>query len=301
MALVSGVVAWSHLILGGSASIDPSAPWALVHSVLSDGRLNQWPTQQMTGCPHMGHGIMRGTACAAGEMNAMDEQDVCEVGQTAPITVAGRTVGNPLGAITEYLKKHPGTVTHYDFIAGTSGEVTAELIRATRMPWMASRISGREETWFIEHARSAPWGLVAPDAVLQDADAARAGGLYDAASALWDHFWSERPKGIATAKISKVLYLMRPTLFPILDRRLSSFYAAAAKVVARDIASLRPEFAACKRMTWEAVRRDLLSNQAALRELRDALGDIDCVLASEASTKISDLRFLDMLAWAAES
>lgn len=52
---------------------------------------------------------MRGTAGAAGEMSAMGEQDVCEVGQTAPITVAGRTAGNPLGAITEYLKKHPGT------------------------------------------------------------------------------------------------------------------------------------------------------------------------------------------------
>jgi hypothetical protein len=54
-------------------------------------------------------------------------------------------------------------------------------------------------------------------------------------------------------------------------------------------------------MTWEAVRRDLISNQAALRELRAALGDIGCVLASEASAKLSDLRFLDMLAWAAES
>ena len=231
----------------------------------------------------------------------MDEQDDCEVDQAAPITVAGRTIGNPLAAVTGYLKEHPGTVTHYDFIAGTSGEVTAELIKATRMPWMASRISAREEAWFIERARSAPWGLVAPHALLQDADAAQPGGLYDAASALWDHFWTERPKGVATAKISKVLYLMRPALFPILDRRLRSFYDPAAKAAARDVASRRPEFAACKRMTWEAVRRDLLSNQAALRELRGALGDIDCALASEVSAKLSDLRLLDILAWAAES
>jgi hypothetical protein len=54
-------------------------------------------------------------------------------------------------------------------------------------------------------------------------------------------------------------------------------------------------------MTWEAVRRDLLSNEAALRERRGALRDIGCVLASEASAKLSDLRFLDMLAWAAKS
>jgi len=229
----------------------------------------------------------------------MDEQDGCAVGQTAPIAVAGRTIGNPLAAVTGYLKEHPGTVRHYDFIAGASSEVTAELIKATRMPWMASRITAREDAWFIQRARCAPWILVAPRARLQDADAARPGELYDAASTLWDHFWSARPKGVATAKISKVLYLMRPALFPILDSRLRSFYGPAAKAAARDVASRRPEFADCKRMTWEAVRRDLISNEAALRELRSALGDIGYALASEASVKLSDLRFLDMLTWAA--
>ena len=52
-------------------------------------------------------------------------------------------------------------------------------------------------------------------------------------------------------------------------------------------------------MTWEAVRRDLLSNEAALRELRGALRGTGCTLASEASAKLNDLRLLDMLAWAA--
>lgn len=229
----------------------------------------------------------------------MEEQDGGEVGQTAPITVAGRTIGNPLAAVIAYLKEHPGTVRHYDLIAGTSSNVTARLIKATRMPWMASRITAREEAWFIHRARSAPWDLVAPDALLHDADAAQPDGLYDAASALWDHFWTDRPRGVAVAKISKVLYLMRPGLYPILDRRLRSSYGPAAKAAARDVATRRPEFADCKRMTWEAVRRDLLSNEAALRELRSALGDIDCILASEASAKLSDNRFLDMLTWAA--
>jgi len=245
---------------------------------------------------------MRGAAGAEGEVGTLNKPDGCEIGQTAPITVAGRTIGNPLAAVTDYLKKHYGTVRHYDFIAGTSDEVTADLVKATRMPWMASRISARQETWFIARgsSRSAPWDSVTPDALLQHADAAQPGGLYDAASALWDHFWTDRPAGVATAKISKILYLMRPALFPILDRRLRSFYGPAAKAAARDVAVRRPEFASCKRMTWEAVRRDLLSNQAALRELRAELGDLDWVLASEASAKLSDLRFLDMLAWAAE-
>ena len=97
-------------------------------------------------------------------MSTMDEREACEVARTAPVSVAGRTIGNPLVAVVAYLRDHPGTVKHYDFIAGTSDEVMAELIKATRMPWMASRITAREEAWFIEHARSAPWDQVAPDA-----------------------------------------------------------------------------------------------------------------------------------------
>jgi Family of unknown function (DUF6308) len=247
-----------------------------------------------------GTDIMQGIAGAAGEVGTMDEQDSCEPGQTAPITVAGRTIGNPLVAVTGYLKEHPGTVTHQ----------TSSLARAVRSQPNSSRRRGclgwphgsapaRGHGSSNVAVAAAPWGQVAPDALLQDADAAQPGGLYDAASALWEHFWTERPEGVATAKISKVLYLMRPALFPIVDHRLRSFYGPASKAAARDVASRRPEFAACKRLTWEAVRRDLLGNQAAVRELRGALGDIDCALASEASAKLSDLRLLDMLAWAA--
>ena len=46
-------------------------------------------------------------------------------------------------------------------------------------------------------------------------------------------------------------------------------------------------------------RRMRRANEAALRELRSVLGDIGCALASEASVKLSDLRLLDMLTWAA--
>lgn len=81
-------------------------------------------------------------------MGTVDEHEACEVGRTTPISVAGRMIGNPLVAVISYLRERPGTVRHYDFIAGTSDKVTAELIKATRMPWMASRITAREEAWF---------------------------------------------------------------------------------------------------------------------------------------------------------
>jgi len=67
-------------------------------------------------------------------MGTMVAHEACEVGQTAPIKVAGRTIGNPLAAVIAYLEEHPGTVRHYDFIAGTSDEVTTKLVRV-RLYW----------------------------------------------------------------------------------------------------------------------------------------------------------------------
>jgi hypothetical protein len=95
----------------------------------------------------------QGTAAAAGEeIGTMEEHEACEV-------------------------------ECYEFIAGTSDEVTPGLIKATRMPWMASRITAREDAWFIERARCAPWDLVAPDALPRDADAAQPDGQRTARAA----------------------------------------------------------------------------------------------------------------------
>ena len=64
-------------------------------------------------------------------------------------------------------------------------------------------------------------------------------GLYDRAAVLWEHFWDARPANVSTAKISKVLYLMRPGLFPILDSYLIKFYRTAARAAAIDVESKR--------------------------------------------------------------
>ncbi|MGH9153728.1 MAG: DUF6308 family protein [Acidimicrobiales bacterium] len=198
-----------------------------------------------------------------------------------------------------YLIEHAGTVTNYDFLAGESDRVTPALVRATRRPWMNSRISADEEAWFIEQGRSAPWHLVPPDAQLRDADPTTVGALYGNASELWEHFRAAAPKRVGVAKISKVLYLMRPGFLPILDSRLTRMYDAAAKVAARDVAKARPDLPKYSRLSWEAVRRDLLVNDAALMELRKALRDVPVALATEAADRLSDARLMDMLAWSA--
>lgn len=233
------------------------------------------------------------------EAVVVEEDDVADVGTSPPIVIAGLTIANPAAAISRYLVEHADTVVNYDFIAGTRDEVDEELVRATRRPWMNSRISVDEATWFVEHGKSAPWDLVPRDARLADADARGAGGLYDAASTLWDHFSSKAPKRVGVAKVSKVLYLMRPHLYPILDSRLTAFYEEPAKAAAREVAATRPEFASFKRLQWEAIRRDIQSNLDALAELRVALHGSSVPLALEASERLSDVRLLDMLAWAA--
>ena len=133
------------------------------------------------------------------------------------ITVGGHVVRDPAYAIADDLRQYGRTVTHYDFLAGTFDQIDPELIRATRSPWMGSRISAKEAAWLIDRATTAPWAAIPLDAQLKDADPRATDGLYDRAAALWEHFWDARPANVSTAKISKTLYLMRPGLFPILD------------------------------------------------------------------------------------
>jgi Family of unknown function (DUF6308) len=219
--------------------------------------------------------------------------------QSTAIAVAGHVVRDPAHAIVAYLQQHGGTVTHYDFRAATFAQVNLDLIRATRSPWMGSRISANQAAWIIGRAATAPWAAIPVDAQLKEADPLAAGGLYDRAAVLWEHFWDARPANVSTAKISKVLYLMRPGLFPILDSYLTRFYRSAARAAAVDVAHRRASLGRFRTLYWEAIRRDVLGNESGLRVLRQVLAATDAPLAEQAARGLSDLRLLDMLAWAA--
>ena len=78
--------------------------------------------------------------------------------QSPAIAVAGHVVRDPAHAVVAYLKQHGGTVTHYDFQAATFSEISPDLIRATRSPWMGSRISAKQAAWFIDPARERQHG-----------------------------------------------------------------------------------------------------------------------------------------------
>jgi len=216
-----------------------------------------------------------------------------------PISIAGRAVTNPVADIARYLTQHCNTVARYDMLAGTVSSVDPQVISATRRPWMNSRISAREGDWFIAHAPCAPWYLVPRGAELRDADPIKANGLYDNAEQLYDYFRKAAPKGVSVAKVSKVLHLMRPHFFPILDRRLMRFYSSASADAARRIAAMRPELARSRRLYWAAIRHDIIENRSALAGLRTTLRQSQSPLSTEVASYVGDVRLLDMLAWAA--
>jgi hypothetical protein len=164
---------------------------------------------------------------------------------------------------------------------------------------MGSRISAQQAAWFIAQGTTAPWAQIPLDAQLKEADPLAVGGLYDRAAVLWEHFWDARPANVSTAKISKVLYLMRPGLFPIVDSYLTVFYRAAARAAAIELGQKRASLGRFRTLYWEAIRRDVLVNEAGLQVLRQVLAATGAPLAEQAAQRLSDLRLLDMLAFAA--
>jgi len=212
-----------------------------------------------------------------------------------PLTVAGVAIASPAQRLREYLIEHAGTVVRYDQAGRAFTAVTAELIAATRV--LRSRISRDEEAWFIERAGTAPWDSVPATAQLADADPCEAGALYDDASKLYDHFRAHAPKGVKAAKIYKVLHLMRPGLFPILDSRLAKLYDAPARAMAPVVNSCRPDLPASKYAYWAAIRIDVRDAADTIEAIRRVLRESGDDFVAAAVDDLTDLRILDMLAW----
>jgi hypothetical protein len=197
----------------------------------------------------------------------------------------------PLGlneALDRLERYPPRTPAVYDYPGpGDPSAVTADEIRRTRK--VSSRISAAEGDWFIALARTAPW--TPSDADLRDADPGESGGLYDSMLHLYSHFAGAAPKGVNTAKVSKVLHLKRPKQFPILDSRLVLIYREAATRAAAAYASRGN-----RRMYWAAIRSDLISSADGLNELRTRMATHPAARVQQLQA-VSDLRLLDMLTW----
>jgi hypothetical protein len=212
-----------------------------------------------------------------------------------PVLIAGQAVSDPLQSVKDYLVTHGRTITGFDLMAGTSPDsLTPRLIKASRT--LSSRITKAEGDWLLSIQTGAPWGIVGPTDRFVDADVTEVGGLYDRAGILWNYFWNQRHKGFATAKLSKVLFLMRPLCFPIVDSHISKRYRPRARALQATVYAARPELADKDNLTWEAFRRDLVTALPQLVEVRQHLQK-GTPIQQRVADHVSDLRLFDMLAW----
>jgi hypothetical protein len=198
------------------------------------------------------------------------------------------------------MEKYPRkTPAAFDFLgSGVPGKLTAQEVIRTRK--IRSRISNKELPFFIGTAETAPWITSPADLANANPDTvAIDGGLFASMTDLYWHFAENAPKGVSFAKISKVLHLKLPSLYPILDSHIARSYAPAARMLRRDY----PQFG-WRRRTWIAVRHDLLNARAsgAVDELRDRLrsyesNDISKQREVRLLDGLTDLRLLDILVW----
>lgn len=211
---------------------------------------------------------------------------------SAQITVAGRTIHHPIDVLEEYAQRYRRTLAQYDNAKQASpDEITFQDVRATRV--IASRISAEQASQIVERSETNRQLLKAipADAHAQDADPGESDGLYDAMTALYQAL---QGTGIRDSKVSKVLHLKRPSLYPILDSSLARFYRQAAQE-----AAARYPRRGFRRMAWAAIRDDVISNQEGLATLRDAVADHES-MRHQRVHELSDLRLLDILAWKAQ-
>lgn len=195
------------------------------------------------------------------------------------------TIEQALSAFRRYRLK---TVHRYD-LKGPGDPYVITLEEAARTRAVSSRLSNQEAAWLVARSQTAPWPL--PDADLADADPSERDGLYDQMNACYEHFFTDRPRYVDIGKISKVLHIKRPKLFPILDREVRTCYKQAARRAAKNYPDR-----GYKAMFWAAIRDDLVANRqsGSLAALRDGF-------ASEPPLKVysqlTDLRLLDILTW----
>ncbi|WP_416063779.1 DUF6308 family protein [Rhodococcus indonesiensis] len=207
------------------------------------------------------------------------------------LVLAGRSIG--IEAAVAQAHAYPKvTVACYDLPGpGPVDAITAGDIARTHK--VRSRISHAQRDWFLRTAVGAPWAAVPAQARLVDADPNVSGGLYDGAQALYEHFRTAAPRQVGVAKISKVLHLKRPGLFPILDSKVMAVYRSQARA-----AAARYPHRGRRALFWAAIR-DVCANldSGALPLFRNRLAQSETEHVRQIAG-LTDVRLLDLLTWA---
>ena len=142
-----------------------------------------------------------------------------------------------------------------------------------------------------------PWDCVPADADVVDADPAGSDGLFaNAAQLYWSFTYPQRIRGVAAAKIHKILHPKRPGLYPILDDRVKRLYRPRAASWADRMNHLGGMTLDDSPPYWAAVRDDLARNHEVLRRYHLLMAE-DSDEGVRIMADLTCLRLQDVIAW----
>jgi len=183
---------------------------------------------------------------------------------------------------TTYARRHAATVREYDLRHDPEPNIVT-VTDLGRMILINARLTGDDAATLLELANPphSDWtrfetGVSITEPIADPADSS-AGSLWNA----MQHQYTVLDKeGLGHAKITKLLHLKRPALFPIIDSFVRSFY--------RDC-GITSEW-------WAHIRADVIANAAAFGQLRSAAAESgDPAVAHLA--RLADLRLHDIAIW----
>jgi hypothetical protein len=186
-------------------------------------------------------------------------------------------------------------------LAGKWEALSEEAVATTRRPHLNSRISRAQGLQLIERAQTADWRLVAAETELSMVNPLVDHSTFAHAVDLYSHFLDPKLPRVSRGKVHKILYVMRPQFFPIVDSRLATLYRKPARVWARKLADAGLSRGFAGPSYWAAIRDDLLQNATVIGNIRTAINGIDEGIHTETLAHLSDVRILDMLAWSIDS
>jgi hypothetical protein len=212
------------------------------------------------------------------------------------LLIAQDVVDDPFPLWRRYAQKYTRTIREYDHGGSGDPDILTEA-EAWRSRIINSRLTRGECTEVVRRAQSAPWASVPATADLADADASVAGGLFaDTAGLYWWFTSPARIKGVAVAKVHKILHLKRPGLYPILDEQVKSLYRPSAATWVSRLGHLGGLRIADSPPYWAAFRSDLVKNLDQLQACRTRMADDDDEAVRLMGT-LTCLRLQDMIAW----
>lgn len=210
--------------------------------------------------------------------------------------ISRQLIGDPLPIWRRYARDHPRTIRDYDFGVSGHPDVLTEA-EAWRSRIIGSRLTRSECGQVLRRALLSSWDCVPADADLVDADPAEPDGLFaNAAQLYWSFTSPQRIRGVAVAKIHKILHLKRPGLYPVLDDRVKRLYRPRAASWADRMKHLGDLTLADSPPYWAAFREDLAWNHEVLRMYQLQMAeDSDEVVRIMAD--LTCLRLQDVIAW----